>query len=101
MNDLYQSPVLGMAHHWEVGRKVQCDQPWAVLWSCLLMPLSLGLLSSQSQSRLWKAINERLVCDELLEGLCGIQDVVAELGGQLAQFLLDLIEALTVSTLHT
>lgn len=34
------------------------------------------------------------VFQKLLEGLGGIQQIIAELGGQLAELLLDLVEAL-------
>lgn len=89
-----------MAHDGEVGREVEGDEPRARFWGSLLVPCCLGLLCSQTQSRLWQAIHQCLLGDQLLEGLGGIKDIVGELGGQLAQLLLDLIEALAICTLQ-
>ena len=41
------------------------------------------------------------VLKQLLEGLGGIQQIVAKLGGQLTQLLLDLIEPLLGRALYT
>lgn len=58
------------------------------------------LLGSQGEGRGGQAINVGLVSDELFEGLGGVQQVVAELGADLAQLLLYLVEALLRLPLH-
>ena len=45
-------------------------------------------------------VDLRWVFEQFLEGLSGVQQVVAELGGQLAQLLLNLIEPLPSGALH-
>ena len=89
-----------MAHDWEVGWEVEGDEPGSRLWGGVLVTCRLGLLCSQAQSRLWQAVHQSLLRDQLLEGLGSIEDIVRELGGKLAQLLLDLIEALAICTLQ-
>lgn len=52
------------------------------------------LLSAQGQGRGWEAVHVSFVSDQLLEGLGGVEKVVAELCADLAELLLDLVEAL-------
>ena len=47
------------------------------------MAIVLGLLGKQGECALRKAIQDLGVCDELLVGFGGVQNIVAELGAQL------------------
>mmetsp|Transcript_13187 Transcript_13187/g.38209 ORF Transcript_13187/g.38209 Transcript_13187/m.38209 type:complete len:223 (-) Transcript_13187:3903-4571(-) len=89
-----------MRHDRKKGWEVQREQPRAVLSRGLLVAISLGLLRSQRQRALREPLDVRLVRQQLFVRLCRVEKVVAELGTQLAELLLDLIEPLLVGPLE-
>mmetsp|Transcript_35807 Transcript_35807/g.63909 ORF Transcript_35807/g.63909 Transcript_35807/m.63909 type:complete len:235 (+) Transcript_35807:849-1553(+) len=98
---LPQRAVLAVGQNGQVGGDVEREQPGALLRRGALVPLSLGGLRSQRQRGGRQPLDVRRVGDQLLERLGGVEHVVAELCGQLAQLLLDLIEPLLRVTLQS
>mmetsp|Transcript_13080 Transcript_13080/g.36738 ORF Transcript_13080/g.36738 Transcript_13080/m.36738 type:complete len:353 (-) Transcript_13080:454-1512(-) len=97
---LPQGPVLGVQHHWEVRWDVQGEHPRALLRRAPLVALGDGGLRGEGEGRGRESVHLSLVGDRLHEGLGPVQHVVAELGGELGELLLDLVELLLVVPLQ-
>mmetsp|Transcript_6694 Transcript_6694/g.16117 ORF Transcript_6694/g.16117 Transcript_6694/m.16117 type:complete len:507 (+) Transcript_6694:437-1957(+) len=91
---LAEGAVLAVRQHREVGRYVQCEDPGPVLRGGAFVPLRLRGLRRERERGGGETLDLGLVHDELLVGLGGVEEVVAELGRELAQLLLYLVEAL-------
>lgn len=76
------------------------EKPWALLCCCILMSFRFGLLCKKRHGTWWHSLQLTGISDQLLEALGGVQYVVAELGGKLAQLLLNCIEPLLLFSLY-
>jgi hypothetical protein len=83
-----------MHHDRLVGGQVQGEHPGAVLGGGLVEALGAGALRAQLQGRRGEPRHALLLLHHLLVGLGGVHHVVRELGAQLGQLLLVLVEPL-------
>ena len=87
-------------HEGHERRVVQRDAPGAVFRAGVGMPGLAGGLGGDLQEAGRQALNVLRVLEGQREGLGGVQDVVAEAGAELGQFLLDGVEALSLFALQ-
>mmetsp|Transcript_19302 Transcript_19302/g.40549 ORF Transcript_19302/g.40549 Transcript_19302/m.40549 type:complete len:474 (+) Transcript_19302:1169-2590(+) len=95
-----ERPVLGVQHHREVRWDVEGEDPWPFLGGGVLVALGLGCLGGQGEGRGGQPVHVLLGRDRLHVSLGAIKHVVAELGGQLGELLLNGVELLLLLALE-
>mmetsp|Transcript_5049 Transcript_5049/g.18170 ORF Transcript_5049/g.18170 Transcript_5049/m.18170 type:complete len:208 (-) Transcript_5049:579-1202(-) len=97
---LPQRAVLRMLLYRQVGRHVQREHPGPLLRRRILVSLALGCLSSESKRARRQPGNLLLLLQADREGLGAVKNVVAELGAQSRELLLQIVVALLLLPLE-